>query len=64
MEVLVDRDVFIRGLQMAHNVVEPRQTLQPMAVSWRLGRLGLSAVLSLGKVIGTGVGMAWRVVRS
>jgi DNA polymerase-3 subunit beta len=31
MEVHVDRDAFIRGLQMAHNVVEPRQTLPVLA---------------------------------
>jgi DNA polymerase-3 subunit beta len=31
MEVHVDRDSFIRGLQMAHNVVEPRQTLPVLA---------------------------------
>ncbi len=31
MEVQVDRDAFFRGLQMAHNVVEPRQTLPILA---------------------------------
>ncbi len=31
MEVLVDRDAFLRGLQMVHNVVEPRQTLPILA---------------------------------
>lgn len=31
MEVLVDRDAFMRGLQMVHNVVEPRQTLPVLA---------------------------------
>src|SRR4029453_8548324 len=31
MEVHVDRDAFMRGLQMAHNVVEPRQTLPVLA---------------------------------
>ena len=31
MEVHVDRDAFLRGLQMAHNVVEPRQTLPVLA---------------------------------
>jgi DNA polymerase-3 subunit beta len=31
MEVHVDRDAFLRGLQMVHNVVEPRQTLPILA---------------------------------
>ena len=31
MEVHVDRDAFMRGLQMVHNVVEPRQTLPVLA---------------------------------
>ena len=31
MEVHVDRDAFMHGLQMAHNVVEPRQTLPVLA---------------------------------
>ena len=31
MEVHVDRDAFMRGLQMTHNVVEPRQTLPVLA---------------------------------
>jgi DNA polymerase III subunit beta len=31
MEVHVDRDGFLRGLQMVHNVVEPRQTLPILA---------------------------------
>jgi len=31
MEVLVDRDAFLRGLQMVHNIVEPRQTLPILA---------------------------------
>jgi DNA polymerase-3 subunit beta len=31
MEVHVDRDAFLRGLQMAHNIVEPRQTLPVLA---------------------------------
>jgi DNA polymerase-3 subunit beta len=31
MELLVDRDGFFRGLQMVHNVVEPRQTLPILA---------------------------------
>src|SRR5213594_3320790 len=31
MEVSVDRDAFLKGLQMVHNVVEPRQTLPILA---------------------------------
>jgi len=31
MEVQVDRDGFLRGLQMVHNIVEPRQTLPILA---------------------------------
>ena len=31
MEVYVDRDAFLKGLQMVHNVVEPRQTLPILA---------------------------------
>jgi len=31
MEVHVDRDGFLRGLQMVHNIVEPRQTLPILA---------------------------------
>ena len=31
MEVHVDRDAFLRGLQMAHNIVEPRQTMPILA---------------------------------
>src|SRR5712692_4125270 len=31
MEVHVDRDAFFKGLQMVHNVVEPRQTLPILA---------------------------------
>src|SRR4029450_12923351 len=31
MEVHVDRDAFMRGLQMAHTVVKPRQTLPVLA---------------------------------
>ncbi len=27
MEVVLDRDAFLKGLQMVHNIVEPRQTL-------------------------------------
>src|SRR5262245_16232794 len=30
MEVHVDRDAFLRGLQMVHNIVEPRQTTSPV----------------------------------
>ncbi len=31
MEVHVDRDAFLQGLQMVHNIVEPRQTLPILA---------------------------------
>ena len=31
MEVSVDRDAFLKGLQMVHNMVEPRQTLPILA---------------------------------
>jgi DNA polymerase-3 subunit beta len=31
MEVHVDRDAFLRGLQMVHNIVEPRQTMPVLA---------------------------------
>ncbi len=31
MEVLLDRDAFLRGLQMVHTIVEPRQTLPILA---------------------------------
>jgi DNA polymerase-3 subunit beta len=31
MEVHVDRDAFLRGLQLVHNIVEPRQTLPILA---------------------------------
>jgi DNA polymerase III subunit beta len=31
MEVHVDRDAFLRGLQMVHNIVEPRQTMPILA---------------------------------
>jgi DNA polymerase-3 subunit beta len=31
MEVHVDRDAFLRGLQMIHNIVEPRQTMPILA---------------------------------
>ena len=31
MEVVLDRDQFLRGLQMVHNIVEPRQTLPILA---------------------------------
>src|SRR5262245_48909515 len=31
MEVQVDRDAFLRGLSLVHNIVEPRQTLPILA---------------------------------
>ena len=31
MEVILDRDAFLKGLQMVQNVVEPRQTLPILA---------------------------------
>src|SRR3989441_5031797 len=31
MEVVLDRDQFLKGLQMVHNIVEPRQTLPILA---------------------------------
>jgi DNA polymerase-3 subunit beta len=31
MDVLIDRDAFLKGLQMVHNIVEPRQTLPILA---------------------------------
>lgn len=31
MEVILDRDAFLKGLQMVHNIVEPRQTLPILA---------------------------------
>jgi DNA polymerase-3 subunit beta len=31
MEVVLDRDAFLRGLQMVQNIVEPRQTLPILA---------------------------------
>src|SRR2546422_1586656 len=31
MEVVIDRDAFLKGLQMVQNVVEPRQTLPILA---------------------------------
>jgi DNA polymerase-3 subunit beta len=31
MDVVVDRDQFLKGLQMVHNIVEPRQTLPILA---------------------------------
>lgn len=31
MEVQVDRDAFLRGLQLVHNIVEPRQTMPILA---------------------------------
>jgi DNA polymerase-3 subunit beta len=31
MEVVLDRDTFLKGLQMVHNIVEPRQTLPILA---------------------------------
>src|SRR5215468_7835837 len=31
MDVQVDREAFLRGLQMAHNIVEPRQTMPILA---------------------------------
>lgn len=31
MEVALDRDAFLKGLQMVHNIVEPRQTLPILA---------------------------------
>jgi DNA polymerase-3 subunit beta len=31
MEVVLDRDAFLKGLQMVHNIVEPRQTLPILA---------------------------------
>ena len=31
MDVLLDRDAFLKGLQMVHNIVEPRQTLPILA---------------------------------
>src|SRR5215468_5584217 len=31
MEVQVDREAFLRGLQMVHNIVEPRQTMPILA---------------------------------
>jgi DNA polymerase-3 subunit beta len=31
MEVMLDRDAFLKGLQMVHNIVEPRQTLPILA---------------------------------
>src|SRR5262245_28473129 len=31
MDVVVDRDAFLRGLQMVHNIVEPRQTMPILA---------------------------------
>ena len=37
MEVHVDRDAFLRGLQMAHNVVEPRQTLLAGEIAEQVG---------------------------
>src|SRR3989475_7414416 len=31
MEVVIDRDAFVKGLQMVQNIVEPRQTLPILA---------------------------------
>ena len=31
MDVVLDRDAFLKGLQMVHNIVEPRQTLPILA---------------------------------
>ena len=31
MEVILDRDAFLKGLQMVQNIVEPRQTLPILA---------------------------------
>ena len=31
MEVVLDRDAFLKGLQMVHNIVEPRQTMPILA---------------------------------
>src|SRR5207253_3334978 len=31
MEVVIDRDAFLKGLQMVQNIVEPRQTLPILA---------------------------------
>src|ERR1700740_1965736 len=31
MEVILDRDAFLRGVQMVQNIVEPRQTLPILA---------------------------------
>ena len=31
MEVVLDRDAFLKGLQMVQNIVEPRQTLPILA---------------------------------
>ena len=31
MDVVLDRDQFLKGLQMVHNIVEPRQTLPILA---------------------------------
>ena len=34
MEVHVDRDAFFRGLQLVHNIVEPRQTFRSSPMCW------------------------------
>src|SRR2546422_4990460 len=39
MEVVIDRDAFLKGLQMVQNVVEPRQTL-PILATVLLGTEG------------------------
>ncbi len=31
MEVVIERDAFLKGLQMVQNIVEPRQTLPILA---------------------------------
>src|SRR2546428_2820041 len=51
MEVVIDRDAFVKGLQMVQNIVEPRQTLREMlaqtsfAISHDETRYALNGIL-------------------
>ena len=62
MEVHVDRDAFIRGLQMVHNVVEPRQTLPILANVLLEAQGDLLRMTATDLEVGVRVGSPARVV--
>lgn len=64
MEVHVDRDAFLRGLQMVHNIVEPRQTLPILANVLVESAEEALRVTATDLEVGARVGMPATVVRA